>query len=196
MKNGNKNSIFENCHETASQEIYLRRCGFALQDDPPDSDPSIVGVSPPLNDGVASHRASDDSDSVVASGYEAVENQAIRFVSPEPSTDTAESEEDAARDRTVLVESEENAARDRTVRVESEVDVDLVSNQTWSSSSGERLESPWKVNGGKKLKIPLRDVVKAIVMNSRNNIEEEEEDRVIEKMSYVQFLAQNGFKFP
>ncbi|KFK44759.1 hypothetical protein AALP_AA1G299100 [Arabis alpina] len=139
--NKNMSSMFDNCYETTSQEIYLQRCGFALQENPP------------------------DSDSVIASGYDVVETQAIRFVSPEPSTDTD----------TV------DSAIDRKVPVESEVD---------SHGANERLDSPAK---GKKVKVPLRDVVKAIVMNSKKT--EEEEGKEIEKMSYVQFLVQKGFKF-
>ncbi|ESQ33970.1 hypothetical protein EUTSA_v10009545mg [Eutrema salsugineum] len=173
---GNKklNSIFENCHETASQEAFLRSCGFARRGGvPPDSDPS-VGVSPPLNDGVSPHRASDDSetDSIIGDGEDLVESHAIRFVSPPESADTVDLEEVAA-DRTVPVEDEESGS---------------ISLEKSGKPRDERMESP-----AKKLKIPLRDVVKAIVMNSRNA---EEEDREVEKISYVQMLVKKGFKFP
>ncbi|XP_024008925.1 uncharacterized protein LOC18992185 [Eutrema salsugineum] len=186
---GNKklNSIFENCHETASQEAFLRSCGFARRGGvPPDSDPS-VGVSPPLNDGVSPHRASDDSetDSIIGDGEDLVESHAIRFVSPPESADTVDLEEVAA-DRTVPVEDEESGS------ISLEKSGNLLFSDRRSSSSGkprdERMESP-----AKKLKIPLRDVVKAIVMNSRNA---EEEDREVEKISYVQMLVKKGFKFP
>ncbi|KAJ0228903.1 Transcription factor bHLH140 [Hirschfeldia incana] len=60
-------------------------------------------------------------------------------------------------------------------------------------------ESPVPVDSipAKKLKIPLRDVVKAIVMNSRSK-EEVEEDRDIYKKrsSCVQILLEKGFQFP
>lgn len=149
-------SIFDNCHETASQEIFLRSCGFAQRGVIPDSDPSflLLGASSPLNE-IASRRDS-QTDSVINSGYqeELVESHAVRFVSPPESPDTLDSEEDP------------------TVPLQS---------------------SPAK----KKLKVPLRDVVKAIVMNSRST--EEEEDRGIEKKkrrSCVQILIEKGFNFP
>ncbi|EOA39040.1 hypothetical protein CARUB_v10011630mg [Capsella rubella] len=167
MKGNNKkiSSIFDQCHVTASQEVYLQRCGYAVPGQPlPDSDPSVeVRVSPPqLNDGIPSHGASDDSetDNVEV----AVESQAIRFVSQEESAETVDVEDDAA-DPTVEVAAEKQSGR----------------------SDDERL--------GKKLKIPLRDVVKAIVMNSRNTEGEEEEEKKLEKMSCVQILLQKGFKF-
>ncbi|KAG7593245.1 hypothetical protein ISN45_Aa01g020530 [Arabidopsis thaliana x Arabidopsis arenosa] len=181
---GNKkiSSIFENRHVSASQEVYLQRCGFAVPGQPPpDSDPS-VGVSPlPLNEGIASQLSSDDSetDSVIGSGHDAVESQAIRLVSPEESVDTVDLEEDVA-DRTVEVLAEDKQS---DVPLESE------------NRRDERLESAAKEDRGKKLKIPLRDVVKAIVMNSKNTEEEEEADKEIKKMSCVQILLQKGFKF-
>ncbi|XP_010460675.1 PREDICTED: uncharacterized protein LOC104741495 [Camelina sativa] len=166
---GNKkiSSIFD---VSASQEVYLQRCGFAVPGQPPpDSDPSVGVSQPPLNDGTASHPASSDdseTDSVIGSGFDeevAVESEAIRFVSPVEST-----------------EEEENAT-DPTVEVAAEKLRDV-------SRDDERF-------GKKKLKIPLRDVVKAIVMNSKNTEEEEDEDKEIEKMSCVQILLQKGFKF-
>ncbi|CAN7049758.1 unnamed protein product [Brassica rapa subsp. trilocularis] len=169
--NNNKiSSIFDYCHETTSQEIFLRSCGFAQRGVPPDSDPSVLGASPspPLNDETAPRR---DSDSVNGSvGYE-VESHAVRFVSPPESPDTVDSEED------------------RTAPVDS---IPLEKPATLLPSSS-RLESP-----SKKLKIPLRDVVKAIVLNSRST---EEEDREIEKKkkkktSCVQILIEKGFNFP
>ncbi|XP_010478263.1 PREDICTED: uncharacterized protein LOC104757233 [Camelina sativa] len=165
---GNKkiNSIFD---VSASQEVYLQRCGFAIPGQPPsDSEPSVGVSQPPLNDGTAYHPASSDdseTDSVIGSGYNeevAVESEAIRFVSPEEST-----EEEDATDPTVEVAAEK----------QSDVSID-----------DERF-------GKKKLKIPLRDVVKAIVMNSKNTEAEEDEDKEIEKMSCVQILLQKGFKF-
>lgn len=169
--NNNKkiSSIFDYCHETASQEIFLRSCGFAQRGVPPDSDPSVLGASP-LNDGTAPRRDSDDFDSVNGSvGYE-VESHAVRFVSPPESPDTVDSEED------------------RTAPVDS---IPLEKPATLLPSSS-RLESP-----AKKLKIPLRDVVKAIVVNSRST---DEEDREIEKKkkktSCVQILINKGFNFP
>uniref|UniRef100_A0A1J3HN60 Uncharacterized protein n=2 Tax=Noccaea caerulescens TaxID=107243 RepID=A0A1J3HN60_NOCCA len=189
--NGKKkiSSIFDNCHETASQEIFLRRCGFAQRGAPPDSDPS-VGVSPPLDDGIASHRAASgdsETESVIGSGYDEdlVESHAIRFVSPPESAATVELEEDAA---------------DRTVPVDEDGGDSIALEKSGNLSSGHRregesLESLSKEDGGKKKKLnaPLRDVVKAIVMNSRNT---EEEDKEIEKMSCVQILMKKGFKFP
>ncbi|CAH2034228.1 unnamed protein product [Thlaspi arvense] len=181
------NSIFDNCHETASQEDFLRRCGFAQRGVLPDSDPS-VGVSPPLNDGISPRRVSDDSESdssMIGYGEDLVESQAIRFVSPPQSADTVDFEEDAA-DRTVPVESEAGS-----IALEKSGNLLLLMDRPWSSSGNrgdERSESP-----AKKLKIPLRDVVKAIVMNSRNV---EEEDKETEKMSCVQVLVKKGFKFP
>ncbi|CAA7028716.1 unnamed protein product [Microthlaspi erraticum] len=177
--NGKKKvrSIFDNCRETASQESFLRRCGFAQRGVPPDSDPS-------LNDGIASHRAASETESLNDSGYDEdlVESHAIRFVSPPESADTVDLEEDAT---------------DRTVPVESEVgdSIALEKSGDPSSSGRRRLESLSKEDGGKKkkLKVPLRDVVKAIVMNSRNP---EDEDKEIEKMSCVQILMKKGFKFP
>lgn len=166
--NKKKRSIFDKCDVSESQEIYLQRCDFAIPGQlPPDSDPSVA-LSPPLNDVIASHRDS-ETDSVIGSGYndDAVESQAIRFVSPEESADTVDSEDDVA-DPTVVM-----AEKQKDVPVEPKVDEE----------------------GGKKLKIPLRDVVKAIVMNSRNTDEEEEEDKKIEKMSCVQILLSKGFKF-
>ncbi|KAF8107852.1 hypothetical protein N665_0116s0057 [Sinapis alba] len=171
---GNKkkiSSIFDNCHVTASQEIFLRSCGFAQRGVPPDSDPSVLGLSPspPLNDGTAPRRDS-ETDSVINSGYkeELVESHAVRFVSPPESPDTVDSEED----RTVPVESKKDSV-------------------PLEKSANLLLESP-----AKKLKVPLRDVVKAIVMNSRSK-EEEEEDREIEKKtSCVQILIKKGFNFP
>ncbi|WZZ03940.1 hypothetical protein YC2023_089861 [Brassica napus] len=171
--NNNKiSSIFDYCHETASQEIFLRSCGFAQRGVPPDSDPSVLGASP-LNDGTAPRRDSDDSDSVNGSmGYEEelVESHAVRFVSPPESPDTVDSEED------------------RTAPVDS---IPLEKSATLLPSSS-RLESP-----AKKLKIPLSDVVKAIVLNSRST---DEEDREIEKKkkktSCVQILINKGFNFP
>ncbi|KAL1208459.1 hypothetical protein V5N11_029683 [Cardamine amara subsp. amara] len=161
MKGNKKNrSIFDKCDVSASQEIYLQRCGFAEPGKPPpDSDPAVV---------IASHRDS-EMDSVIDSGYNdnAVESQAIRFVSPEESAGTVDSEDDVA-DPMVEVLAEKEKEKD--VPVESNVDED----------------------GGKKLKIPLKDVVKAIVMNSKNT---EEEDKKIENMSCVQILLKKGFKF-
>lgn len=181
--NGKKkvSSIFDNCHETASQEIFLRRCGFAQRGAPPDSDPS-VGVS-----------ASGDSEteSVIGSGYDEdlVESQAIRFVSPPESADTVELEEDAA-DRTVPVDEDggDSIALEKSGNL-------LLSSSSGHRREGESLESLSKEDGGKKkkLNVPLRDVVKAIVMNSRNA---EEEDKEIETMSCVQILMKKGFKFP
>jgi len=174
MKGKKKNigSIFEDCNVSASQEIYLQRCGFAVPGQPPpDSDPSVGVSPPPLNDGIPYQRSSGDSDtdkdSVIGSGNDAVESQAIRCVTPEESVDTVDLEEDVA-DPTVEVSAEKQS------------DVPLES-------------AAKKEGGGKKLKIPLREVVKAIVMNSRNT--EEEEDKEIEKMSCVQILLQKGFKF-
>ncbi|XP_010499423.1 PREDICTED: uncharacterized protein LOC104776938 [Camelina sativa] len=170
---GNKkiSSIFD---VSASQEVYLQRCGFAVPGQPPpDSDPSVGGVSPSppqVNDGTASQPpSSDDSetDSVIGSGFDeevAVESEAIRFVSPEEST---EEEEEDATDPTVEVAAEKQRSGRR---------------------DDERL-------GKKKLKIPLRDVVKAIVMNSKDTEAEKEKDKEIEKMSCVQILLQKGFKF-
>ncbi|KAG2320696.1 hypothetical protein Bca4012_056269 [Brassica carinata] len=167
-------SIFDNCHETASQEIFLRTCGFAQRGVPPDSDPSVLGdsPSPPSNDGTAPRRDS-ETDSVINSRYEEdwVESHAVRFVSPPESPGTVDSEED------------------RTVPVQSKVDSVPLEESANLLSSSSRLESP-----AKKLKIPLRDVVKAIVMNSRKT---EEEDREIEKKtSCVQILIKKGFNFP
>lgn len=170
---GNKkiSSIFENRHVSASQEVYLQRCGFAVPGQPPpDSDPSVGVSPPPLNDGIASQRSSDDSetDSVIGSGHDAVESQAIRLVSPEESVDTVDLEEDVA---------------DPTVEVLAE-----------DKQSDVPLESAAKEDRRKRLKIPLRDVVKAIVMNSKNT-EEEEADKEIKKMSCVQILLRKGFTF-
>ncbi|CAN7077585.1 unnamed protein product [Brassica oleracea var. botrytis] len=155
---GNKkiSSIFDYCHETASQEIFLRSCGFAQRGVPPDSDPSVLGASPSprVNDGTAPRG---DSDCLNDYEEELVESHAVRFVSPPESPDTVDSEED------------------RTAPV------DPIP-----------LEKP-----AKKLKIPLRDVVKAIVMNSRRT-DEEEEDREVakKKTSCVQILINKGFIFP
>ncbi|KAL0656288.1 hypothetical protein Bca4012_076872 [Brassica carinata] len=155
---GNKkiSSIFDYCHETASQEIFLRSCGFAQRGVPPDSDPSVLGASP----------------SPRVNGYEEelVESHAVRFVSPPESPDTVDSEED------------------RTAPVDP-IPLEKPANLLPSSS---RSESP-----AKKLKIPLRDVVKAIVMNSRRT-DEEEEDREVakKKTSCVQILINKGFIFP
>ncbi|CAH8253820.1 unnamed protein product [Arabidopsis lyrata] len=170
---GNKkiSSIFENRHVSASQEVYLQRCGFAVPGQPPqDSDPSAGVSPPPLNDGIPSQRSSDDSetDSVIGSGHDAVESQAIRFVSSEESVDTVDLEEDVA---------------DPTVEVLAE-----------DKQSDVPLESAAKEDRRKRLKLPLRDVVKAIVMNSKNT-EEEEADKEIKKLSCVQILLQKGFKF-
>ncbi|KAJ4894792.1 hypothetical protein Rs2_21586 [Raphanus sativus] len=155
-------SIFDNCHETASQEIFLRSCGFAQRGVIPDSDPSVLlpGASSPLNE-IASRRDS-QTDSVINSDYqeELVESHAVRFVSPPESPDTVDSEEDPT--------------------------VPLQSANLLSSSPAK-----------KRLKVPLRDVVKAIVMNSRST--EEDEDRGIEKKkkrSCVQILIEKGFNFP
>ncbi|KAG2265783.1 hypothetical protein Bca52824_072862 [Brassica carinata] len=172
---GNKkiSSIFDYCHETASQEIFLRSCGFAQRGVPPDSDPSVLGdsPSPPSNDGTAPRRDS-ETDSVINSRYEEelVESHAVRFVSPPESPDTVDSEED------------------RTAPVDP-IPLEKPANLLPSSS---RSESP-----AKKLKIPLRDVVKAIVMNSRRT-DEEEEDREVakKKTSCVQILINKGFIFP
>ncbi|CAH8298686.1 unnamed protein product [Eruca vesicaria subsp. sativa] len=167
MRGNNKkmNSIFDNCQETDSQEIFLRRCGFAQRGVPPDSDPSILGLSQspsPLNNGISPPHDS-VTVSVINPGYEVeeyVESHAVRFVSPpeSPSTTTVDSEED------------------RTVPVESRVDL-------------ENQETP-----AKKLKIPVRDVVKAIVVNSRSTEEDGEVEKKKEK-SCVQVLKEKGFSF-
>ncbi|CAN8290938.1 unnamed protein product [Cochlearia groenlandica] len=162
-----------------SQEIFLRSCGYARRGSLPDPDPT-VGISPPLNrDGeTESRRVSVDSEteSVICSRYgeDLVEIRPIRFVSPPQSADTVDLEEDST-DLTVPVESKDSS--DRTAPVESKVD--------------EEEERKKK----KRLKVPIRDVVKAIVMNSRN-VDEEEEDKDNEKISFVQILINKGFKFP
>ncbi|KAJ0232147.1 Uncharacterized protein HA466_0293520 [Hirschfeldia incana] len=170
-KKKNISSIFDNCHVTESQEIFLQSCGFAQPGVLPDSDPSVLGASPsPPLDETAPRRDS-ETDNVIDSGYEEelVESHAVRFVSPPESSTTVDSEED----RTVPVDS-----------VPLEKSANLL-------SSSSRLESP----PAKKLKVPLRDVVKAIVMNSRSA---EEEDSGIEKKrrSCVQILIEKGFNFP
>ncbi|CAN6840567.1 unnamed protein product [Brassica oleracea] len=172
MEGNNKkkiSSIFDYCHETASQEIFLRSCGFAQRGVPPDSDPSVLGASPSprVNDGTAPRG---DSDCLNDYEEELVESHAVRFVSPPESPDTVDSEED------------------RTAPVDP-IPLEKPANLLPSSS---RSESP-----AKKLKIPLRDVVKAIVMNSRST-DEEEEDREVakKKTSCVQILINKGFIFP
>ncbi|XP_010549386.1 PREDICTED: uncharacterized protein LOC104820582 [Tarenaya hassleriana] len=184
--------IFDHCLETSSQKSQLQRCGFAFQrDDHPDSQLS-TGAVPPKNGWNSPRDVPGDSEKMVTDS--------------ERRPDTEDNI--VALDRAVPVVLEEQTTvaevfgpnrlshEEGGSRV-SEKPNDL-SDQPLSSRKLKdgNMKSPAKENGKTKLKIPLREVVKAIVMNSRDQRNKEEEEKDLEKMDYVQILMSKGFKFP